>query len=208
MKRTKRLWSPTEIEYLIANFPDTHTQDICDYLGRSYSSVSGQAYKLRLHKSESFRYNELQKQAERLKTDGAKFRFHPGSAPANKGQKMSKEVYRKVSETMFKKGITPLNTKPEGYEVLDIDGYVKIKADGKMKYKHRFVWEQHNEKLKNGDVVRFKDGNKLNCSIENLELVSRSENMIKNTIHRFPEEVKSTIKLLSKLKKKIKNGTE
>jgi hypothetical protein len=208
MKKKRSLWKPQEIEYLKANYADTYTSALCKNLDRSYSAICYQAYKLNLYKSGTFMDIELQKQANRIKIDGKQFQFSKGQTPPNKGQKMSSEVYEKVKYTMFKKGEIPRNTKQEGYEMIDKDGYVKIKVQDKMAYKHRVIWEQHNDKLNKGDVVRFKDGNKLNCTIENLELVSRSENMIKNTIHRFPEEVKSTIKLLTKLKKKIKHGTE
>jgi hypothetical protein len=208
MKKKRSLWEPQEIEYLKANYADTYTSALCKHLDRSYSAICYQAYKLNLYKSGTFMDIELQKQANRIKIDGKQFQFSKGQTPPNKGQKMSSEVYEKVKYTMFKKGEIPRNTKQEGYEMIDKEGYVKIKVQDKMAYKHRVIWEQHNDKLNKGDVVRFKDGNKLNCTIENLELVSRSENMIKNTIHRFPEEVKSTIKLLTKLKKKIKHGTE
>jgi hypothetical protein len=206
--KTKKFWTDVEIEYLKANFPENYTKDICEHLGRSYSSVSAQAHVLKLHKSDQFNAMELQHQGKRLKLDGAKFRFSKGHKPLNKGKKMSAQVYEKAKPTMFKKGQVPLNTKPDGYESIDVDGYIKIKSQGKMRYKHRILWEQHNGALEKFDVVRFKDGNPLNCVIENLELVTRNENMVRNTIHRFPEEVKSTIKLLSQLKKKIKDGTE
>jgi hypothetical protein len=51
--------------------------------------------------------------------------------------------------------------------------------------------------------IRFKDGNRLNVNIENLELVSNGENMAKNTIMRFPKEVRQTIRILNKIKKVI-----
>jgi hypothetical protein len=51
--------------------------------------------------------------------------------------------------------------------------------------------------------VVFKDGNQLNCIIENLECISNAELMQRNTIHRFPAELKSTIRLVNKLKRNI-----
>jgi hypothetical protein len=200
MKRTKRLWSPTEIEYLIANFPDTYTQDICDYLGRSYSSVSARAYLMKLHKSEKFNSIELQKQAERLKVDGAKFRFKKDQTPINKGKKMAPEVYEKIRHTMFKKGSIPGNFRTDGSERISKDGYLEIKVNGRWIYKHRYIWKQLNGAINKTDVVRFKDKNPLNCTIENLELVSQKENMIRNSIYRFPEEIVSTIIFLQRLK--------
>jgi hypothetical protein len=65
------------------------------------------------------------------------------------------------------------------------------------------TWQQHNGPVPQGKIVCFKDHNTLNCSIENLMLLSRAENMQRNTIHRYPDELKSTIRLVSKLKRKI-----
>jgi hypothetical protein len=56
-----------------------------------------------------------------------------------------------------------------------------------------------------GAIIRFKDGNKLNFDIENLILIDPKQNMELNTIHRYPEEMQSTMKTISKLKKIIKN---
>lgn len=40
----------------------------------------------------------------------------------------------------------------------------------------------------------------------NLELISREENMRRNTIHHYPEELKEVIRTFSKLNKKINNA--
>ena len=52
-------------------------------------------------------------------------------------------------------------------------------------------------------IISFKDKNPMNCVIENLEIITRKENMNRNTIHNYPTEVKQLIKLNSKLKKAI-----
>lgn len=52
-------------------------------------------------------------------------------------------------------------------------------------------------------IVTFRDRNPQNVVIENLELISRQEGMKRNSIQNYPKEVKSTIRLLSKLKKII-----
>ena len=43
----------------------------------------------------------------------------------------------------------------------------------------------------------------LNDAIENLELVSRKEWVLRHSIHRYPEEMKKTFKILGKINKKI-----
>jgi hypothetical protein len=70
---------------------------------------------------------------------------------------------------------------------------------------HRLAWEIENGPIPKGKFLRFIDGNKKNWQIENLMLVDRESNMRLNTIHRYPEELKSTMKTISKLKKIIQN---
>jgi len=53
----------------------------------------------------------------------------------------------------------------------------------------------------------FRDRNPQHIELDNLELVTRAENMRRNTIHRYPPELKSTIRQLSKLKRAISEAT-
>lgn len=55
-------------------------------------------------------------------------------------------------------------------------GYKVIKINGKYKYEHREIMEKFlGRKLNKDEVVHHKDGNKLNNSIDNLELMSKRE---------------------------------
>ena len=200
----RRLWTDNECEIMTNMFPNNYTIDICKILNRSYGSISCQALIMGLKKSDEFRSMELQKQAERLNIIGAKFRYPKGHQPDNKGKPMSNELYDKCKGTMFKKGNEPHNIRYDGHERISKDGYVEIRVNkGKYVLKHRFVWEQSNGKVPKNYIIVFKDKNQQNITLENLELISRVENMKRNTIHRFPAELKSTIKLVNKLKKTI-----
>jgi hypothetical protein len=130
-----------------------------------------------------------------------------GNVPLNKGQKMPKEVYKKCKATMFKKGSVPPNRKPVGSERIDSkDGYVWIKVmEGLNSYrlKHRVLWEQHFGPIPKGTNVQFKDGDRLNIVIDNLELVSKDGNMLRNTFHNYPKEIASTIQLMGALTRQI-----
>lgn len=70
---------------------------------------------------------------------------------------------------------------------------------------HRFIWEQVHGPIPPDHVVMFIDGNTLNCAIENLKLITLAENVIRNSLHQYPKEVKDLIKLKNKLKKEIEN---
>lgn len=93
-----------------------------------------------------------------------------------------------------------------------MDGYVEVKVrDGKkqnnFELKHRLIWEKHNGKISKGNNIQFKDGNRLNCKIDNLYMISRAEQVSKeNTIHRYPGELKRAIRLTNKLNKQIKEN--
>ena len=203
-KYIRRLWTEKECEVMISMFADNYTIDICKILNRTYGSICSQAKIMNLKKSDEFRSMELQKQADRLKIAGAKFRYAKGREPENKGKPMSKELYDKCKPTMFKKGNEPHNTCFDGYERISRDGYIEVRIrKGKYVAKHRHLWEQLNGKLPKGYILIFKDRNQQNTSLDNLELISREENMRRNTIHRFPNELKKTIRLINKLKKTI-----
>jgi len=194
-------------------FPHERTQDIADDLGLTYSQVASRAFTMGLKKSEEFKQSEKSGR-HNLIEGGKKSRFKPGHTPFNKGIKMSSDVYDKVKHSMFKKGNRPHNWKPDGsiVERADKTGkiylYYKIKDSHWILYHHK-IWKDAHGDVPNGCVIRFKDGNSLNCVLENLEIISMIDNMEKNTIQRFPSELQQVIKLKSKLIKKInKNGKE
>jgi len=208
-KYKKRLWTDAERSLLISIFPEQYTHDICKILNRSYAAVSAQANILGLKKSASFTKNELAIQAARLKEAGAAYRFSPGHAPANAGKKMDPQVYERVKHTFFHKGNKPSNIKPDWTEVLRKDKsgrqywMIKLPDHNRLRHKHTWLYESHHGPVPPAYNVVFKDGNPLNCTIENLECISNAELMNRNNINRYPTELISTIKLVHKLKRKI-----
>lgn len=111
--------------------------------------------------------------------------FRKGREPGNKGKKMSEFVsadkLEKIKQTQFKKGQRPLNELPIGTIVVrHNDKLIKVQMEGDMwerwKYLGRYVWEQHHGPIPEDMCITFKDSNTLNCDIDNLLLVTRSEN--------------------------------
>jgi hypothetical protein len=156
-----------------------------------------------LKKDPKFKSDELKKQARELSELGKAHRFKKGEKPMNYGKKMAPDIYEKCKATMFKKGAKPPNWKPDGSERVDVEGYTMIKVNGKFIQKHVHIWNQYHGEVPKGSAVIFKDGNRQNLIIENLILVTRKELMLKNTIQRYDPELQFTMKVLSKLKKKI-----
>jgi hypothetical protein len=201
----------TPNEIIRQRFPHEKTQGIADDLGLTYSQVANRAFSMGLKKTLEFKRSESSGRQNLLRA-GAKFRFTPGHTPFNKGKEMPTEVYDKVKATMFKKGNRPHNWKPDGtiVERKDADQsgrvylYYKI-ADSKWILYHNKIWIDANGPIPDKHIVTFIDGNTRNCQLDNLQCISMKDNLIRNSIHRFPEEIKEVIKLTIKINKTI-NG--
>lgn len=209
-----KAWTEEQIAILRKFFPIRKTSEVAVLTGHSVISVRGKASALRILKSEEFNLSlasgRFVKDADCI---GAEFWFTKGHTPINKGKKMPEDIKDQVKHTFFKKGHQPANTLHDGAESRrkDKNGhdyyYVRV---AKMKWvmRYRLIWEKVNGPIPRGFVIRHKDGNTLNDDINNLELISRRDNMLLNSIQRYPEEIKSTIRVLSKLKKTIKDHEE
>ena len=191
-------------------YPFEPTKKIADDLGLSESSVYNRAFAMGIKKDPEYLRST---QFPPGYLGGKATQFQKGQAPPNKGQKMSKDVYQKVAHTMFKKGSKPMNTQPIGtiHQRKDTGGkmyqYIKL-SDSNWQLLNRYTWEQHNGPIPKGLIVVYKDGNYLNNDINNLMLLTKKENMARNTIQRFPTELQQVMKLKCKLIKTINNGTQ
>lgn len=123
-------------------------------------------------------------------SSGLTGRFEPGCVSHNKGKK----GVGGWEPTQFKKGQKPHNYMPVGTERVNTDGYVDIKiADpNKWKAKHRIIWEESNGPVPRGYVLIFGDGNRLNVTLDNLILVSKSQLSMLNKHHLIQDDVELT----------------
>ncbi len=144
-------------------------------------------------------------------------RYQPGRVPENKGKKMRADVYKRCAPTMFKKGQLPVNTAKKDGEVrtrhnhLDRGErpykYIRISLGKWIPY-HKYKWEKKHGPIPKGHCLWFIDGNTLNVTLKNLELITREENIRRNTIQRYPKDIQLAMKRISKLKNKIANAKE
>lgn len=129
--------------------------------------------------------------------------FKKGSKPWNTGTK----GLCKVNNGCFKKGQIPINHRPVGSERITVDGYreIKVAEPNKWRFKHAVVWEQHCGKLQKGELVRFKDNDRLNYNIENLEKMSRRLHLRLNQTkyETVPLKFKPTARTIAELELKI-----
>lgn len=199
-----RNWNELEINFLLEFYENEYTADLAFALGRSKSSVFQMATKLGLRKSAEFR-QELGRIT--AKTPGSRNAgFKPGHIPANKGKKMPPETRAKCAKSWFKNGALPHNTRHDG-ALSKRDGYWYIRLSlGKWRQYHTWLWETNNRPIKPGEMVKFKDGNRDNVTLDNLYLCDRHTNMKHNTLHRYPTELKQAIRAVAKLNRTIQEN--
>ena len=68
---------------------------------------------------------------------------------------------------------------------------------------HLLLWEEHHGSVPPGHAVVFKNGNKADIRIENLELITRRELMARNTVHNLPKPLAQLVQLRGALVRKI-----
>ena len=191
----KRSWTQRQLDYLRQHYADTPMAELKRCTGHAEKSIWQRAATMGLRKSKEF-LQECGRRAAQHPNNIAS-RFQKGQTPWNKGmterQMRNADAIERCRKTQFKAGQKPYNTKPIGYEHINKDGYVAIKvADGKpMMLKHRWVWQQEHGEIPHGMVVTFRDGNRLNCSLDNLELISRTEAVRRQTRSETPEQRKA-----------------
>lgn len=203
------LWTPQQLELLQQHYANTTHKEIVAIIGKSKIACYQKAHELGLKKSKEL----LRSYAEVLAEAGKSHYFRKGHTPANKGKKMTDEQKQKLKpHTMFAKGNLPHNTLHDGAITVRADSngrkykYIRL-AQGKWELLHRHIWQQQYGAIPKGYNVQFVDGDSLNCSIENLYLVSRSVQAQhnRNGGRLLPQELKETITLINQLKTKIKN---
>lgn len=163
------------------------------YINQNYKGVSHAEMARRLNEIYGTQYTRRQIRAYYGNyglNSGLDGKFPKGHVPPNKGKK---GYCSPGSEKgWFKNGERPTNFKEIGSERIDRQGYtlVKIKNPSTWRFKHRLLWEKERGKIPDGMKLVFKDGDKSNITLENLELVSKYEALIlnrKNLIHENPE---------------------
>ncbi len=59
--------------------------------------------------------------------------------------------------------------------------FIKVEQPNKWMPYNRYVWEQANGEIPSSHVIRYIDGDTLNCELSNLECISRGELMVQNS---------------------------
>ncbi len=138
--------------------------------------------------------------------------FKVGTPASNKGLKqsqyMSAASIEKVSKSWFKPGANPSNTKHDGALCIRGDKlgnqyqFIRLSAANWIPL-HRHNWMQINGAIPKGMKLVFKDGDTLNCSINNLELLTAAELMKRNSFHNYPKPLAMMVQLRGALNRQI-----
>jgi hypothetical protein len=184
--------------------------------GRSYAEITGMF-------NREFGFSISVKAMGALLTkhnlkNGRDCSFRPGNVPFNKGRKGCYPPG--IEKGWFKPGNMPFNTMPLGSERVNADGYVEVKyaeksgpPKNRWKGKHILIWEKANGPAPKGHAVIFADGNRRNCKLRNLVLVSRRELAVLNSMHMLASknaDIAKTSVLIARLQVLIsdrKRGT-
>lgn len=180
-------------------YPTTINKELAEMFNVSVNFVAKKASSLGIKKCPLFISNYR-------KNNSNEGQFKKGLIPHNKGKKSSDDTKKKLQRTMFKKGNKPHNTKQIGDEVIDVDGYTLVKVSESKIKKERWRPKHHivfGEPIPKGMILIFIDGNKQNFDKSNLQLISQTENMKRNIIHRYPDELINLIRTSKKLNRKI-----
>lgn len=197
-RKKRQYFTPEQEEIVREHYADTTPQHMEELLDHVFNSIQigHKAKKLGIRKSQAYR--EMHGCSETG-------RRNVGSTPWNKGT-----TYRaggRSSLHRFKPGAIPKNRRPVGSTRINVEGYVEIKiAEGNFQWRplHRENWKKiHGEYPPRGTALTFKDGNKQNCDIDNLELLTRKQLMARNSIQNYPDEIKEVTHLRAIITRKI-----
>lgn len=206
-------WMPEHLATLRAMYPDHATADVARMLGRSIQAIHEKAGKQGLKKSAAFLAGDKSGRLRRGQQHPniVANHFKPGFMPWNTGLKGWSAPNSKA--TQFKPGGAPVNRREVGALRINSAGglYIKL-AEGLRQWvqlSHYVWWLAHGEWPGPGMVIRYRNGDDHDTRIGNLELITRRENMLRNSAHTlYPPEVARLVQLRGALHRQINRLTQ
>lgn len=215
---TRVLWTAEDDAVLTYLYPDNRTEDILAFLpGKTKSGLYYRAGKLGLKKAPGLVARLAAEAMADPNHGGRRSQFQKGETSWNKG--VSYQAGGRSAETRFKPGHRGGKAvelyRPIGSERISRDGYLERKTnDGELLQRrwravHILEWEAINGPLPKGHALAFKDGNKSNITLDNLELITRAELMRRNSYHQYGAEVAKVVQLRGAITRQInKRGSK
>lgn len=214
----KRLWSSQDDAVLARRYPHEPTAALARHLRRSLSAVYARADLLGLKKSAAYLASPHACRLRRGDNVGVGTRFRKGQTPANKGLRRPGWGPGRMKETQFKKGerqgVAVRLYQPIGTERISKDGYLERKINDDLPLQarwravHLLVWEAVHGRVPKGHAIVFKNGDKTDIRLDNLQCITRQELMLRNTVHNLPKPLADTVRLLGALNRQIRKRTK
>ena len=205
-------WTPEQIDWLRANYPDMRTDACIAHIGCTRKQLQYKVSSLKIKKSAAWMASDesplLKAASARAKIVGSRGQFQPGAAPWNKG--ISYQAGGRSTETRFKPGAKPHTWHPIGHTSTAPDGYLYRKTQDtgvtRRDYVlvHHLIWRMHGRSVPKGHVLVFRDGEKSNVDINNLELIPRGELMKRNSVHRHGPEIAQISQLIGCINRQLR----
>lgn len=211
------------VKEILSMYPNTPTAYIAKKFDKSITTIYKTASRYGVQKSEDFKKSEFSGRIKKGQMLSESTQFKKGFVPFTKGKKLkdickSEDSYRRSIANRWYKGCSPINEKKDGDITIrrirsvgngNVIPYKFIRISrNKWEFLHRHIWSLKNGKIPDGFNIVFKDGNTMNCSIDNLECISNAELVVRNSLHNLPEEIREVIYLKTSLTKAINNASK
>ena len=138
---------------------------------------------------------------------------HLGRTPeAVRTQAHTLKLKKKQQYQGFQPGELPPRTRPIGavrvHAHRESGPVLQVKTDSVNHWRQlsHLAWEAwHGQPLPAGHVVTMRDGNPFNFAKDNLEAITRTEVMTRNSLRNMPEDIRDAIHARATLNKVINN---
>lgn len=164
--RTYYKWRPQDIQFLKDNFEQYSCKELAAMIGCSEYGVKRKRYDLKIVKS----------------------------------KEALSRLYKRPNAGQFTKGSNPLNTLHDKAVTSRIDNkgniykWIRL-SKAKWQMLHVYLWLTSGREIPAGHIVVFKDGNRDNCVLSNLQLMTRGQSL---RINRKSYLVKKGEKIVKK----------
>lgn len=216
MKR--RHWTAEDEQLLRELYPDTRTADLAQRFGRALRAIYTKAKDMGLRKSPEYLASPAACRLRRGDDVGAATRFSPGQQAWNKGKEYKAARHPNCVAHQFKPGQLSGRAAqlvlPVGTYRISSDGYLERKVgttpgspSRRWKGVHRLLWEEAHGPVPEGYLVVFKPGMRTTVlqeiTLDRLELLTRRENLERNSVHKYGPELARISQLRGALTRQI-----
>ncbi len=210
--RNTRL-NPSEVCEIINRYPNELAQVLADEFKVPIWNIYKLAYKYGIKKSDQFLKSESSGRIQKGKSLSPKTQFKKGCPGATKGLRIEAIIKNKEKlrnwrdKCLWKKGHKPVNTAKDGeIRWRKNVGYYFIRiSENHWEFLHRHIWQEKKGEIPEGFNVVFKDGNRRNCKLSNLECISNADLVEKNRHTKYPLDLRKAIEERNKLNKILNN---